>query len=35
MSVKNTILDNTEKIHEYIRKVATSDDVLTEYLRQQ
>lgn len=34
MSIKDTIQDETKKIHEYIR-MAPSDELLSEYLRQQ
>uniref|UniRef100_A0A7N8XHF5 Reverse transcriptase domain-containing protein n=1 Tax=Mastacembelus armatus TaxID=205130 RepID=A0A7N8XHF5_9TELE len=35
VSVRATIQDETAKIHEYIRKMAPSDGILSEYLRQQ
>lgn len=35
VSVRATIQDETAKIQEYIRKMASSDDVLSGYLRQQ
>lgn len=35
MSIKDTIQDETTKIHEHIRKMAPSEEQLSEYLRQQ
>lgn len=35
VSIKDTIQDETKKIHEYIGKMAPSDELLSEYLRQQ
>lgn len=35
MSVRNTIQDETTEIHEYIGKTALSDELLSEYPRQQ
>ena len=35
VSVRGTVQDKTTKITEYIRKMAPTDEMLSEYLRQQ